>query len=70
MLNETVRASDALDLRLADEVVPDGTALDAALVLCEQLVGLPAQALLRLRVLADGATTRDLATTSTRNSGW
>ncbi len=60
MLNETVRASDALDLGLADEVVPDGTALDAALVLCEQLVGLPAQALLRLRVLADGATTQGL----------
>jgi 2-(1,2-epoxy-1,2-dihydrophenyl)acetyl-CoA isomerase len=60
LLNETVRAEAARELGLADDVVPDGTAVAAACTLAERLAELPAQALVRLRVLADAAPTQGL----------
>jgi 2-(1,2-epoxy-1,2-dihydrophenyl)acetyl-CoA isomerase len=61
MLNETVRASAAVELGLADEVVPDGAALDAALAQASTLAGLPSQALVRLRALTDAAPSQGLS---------
>lgn len=60
MLNETIRAEAARDLGLADEVVPDGAAVDAACEHAEKLAGLPTQALVRLRALTDAAPTQGL----------
>jgi len=60
MLNETLRAEAAQQLGLADEVVPDGTAVEAAVAMATTLAGLPAQALVRLRELTDAATTQGL----------
>lgn len=60
MLNETVRAEAARDLGLADDVVPDGAAVETACTLAETLAGLPGKALIRLRALADAATTQGL----------
>ena len=60
MLNETLRGPAALELGLADEVVPDGSALDAAVAMAARLAGLPAQALVRLRALTEAATTQSL----------
>jgi 2-(1,2-epoxy-1,2-dihydrophenyl)acetyl-CoA isomerase len=60
LLNETVRADAAVGLGLTDDVVPDGTAVDAALARAETLAGLPAQALVRLRQLTEAASTQGL----------
>jgi len=60
MRNETVRAATALELGLADKVVPDGGAVDAALATAQRLAGLPSQALVRLRALVEAATTQGL----------
>lgn len=60
LLNETLTAQAALDLGLADEVVADGGAVDAALTLARKVAGLPAQALIRVRELADAASGQEL----------
>lgn len=60
LLNETLTADDALRLGLADEVVPDGTAVGAATAMAQKLVALPSRALLRVRELTDAATTQGL----------
>jgi 2-(1,2-epoxy-1,2-dihydrophenyl)acetyl-CoA isomerase len=60
LFNETVRAEMARDLGLAVDVVPDGTAVTAACTLAGSLANLPGLALVRLRELADAATTQGL----------
>jgi 2-(1,2-epoxy-1,2-dihydrophenyl)acetyl-CoA isomerase len=60
LLNETVTAQTAHELGLADEVVADGTAVDAAIALARRVVGLPAQALVRVRELTDAASRQEL----------
>ena len=60
LTNEALDAPTALSLGLADEVVADGTALEAARAWAARLAGVPALALVRLRELLDASTTQGL----------
>jgi len=58
--NRPVGAEEALALGLAESVVDEGTALDAARALAASLTGLPPLALQRVRELVDRATVQGL----------